>query len=123
TDVRLEVGEAVCGSVRTRDGWIDLSAVTALYLRPYDTRQLPAVANAGPSSPAWRHAVETDDILSSWSEITPALVVNRLSAMAANGSKPYQLSQICTSGFRVPETLVTTDPGAALEFWERHGMV
>jgi glutathione synthase/RimK-type ligase-like ATP-grasp enzyme len=43
--------------------------------------------------------------------------------MAANNSKPYQLEQIRDLGFLVPETLVTTDPSVAREFWERHGAV
>lgn len=52
-----------------------------------------------------------------------ANVVNRPMRMAANGSKPYQLAQIARWGFRVPETLVTTDADAVHEFWSRHGEV
>jgi glutathione synthase/RimK-type ligase-like ATP-grasp enzyme len=44
-------------------------------------------------------------------------------AMASNNSKPYQTNQIRKSGFAVPETLVTTDPNAVLDFWQRHGAV
>jgi glutathione synthase/RimK-type ligase-like ATP-grasp enzyme len=61
--------------------------------------------------------------LSAWLELTPALVVNRLAAMASNSSKPYQGRQIRSFGFQVPDTLITTEPAAALEFWERHGPV
>jgi len=43
--------------------------------------------------------------------------------MAANSSKPYQLRQIRGLGFEVPDTLVTTDPDAARDFWHRHGTV
>jgi glutathione synthase/RimK-type ligase-like ATP-grasp enzyme len=43
--------------------------------------------------------------------------------MAPNNSKPYQLAQISGLGFSVPETLVTTDPDAAIAFWEQHGDV
>jgi glutathione synthase/RimK-type ligase-like ATP-grasp enzyme len=53
-------------------------------------------------------------------EITPALVVNRLSAMATNSSKPYQLGLIRQLGFSVPDTLITTDPRATQAFWEQH---
>jgi RimK-like ATP-grasp domain len=123
TEIHLDVSESVDASVRTRDCETDLNAVTAVYLRPYDTRQLPTIVNAGPLSSSWRHALEIDDILSSWAEITPALVVNRLGAMAANNSKPYQLRQISSLGFGIPETLVTTDPNAAQAFWEGHGTV
>jgi glutathione synthase/RimK-type ligase-like ATP-grasp enzyme len=67
--------------------------------------------------------VELDEALQAWAEVTPALVINRPSAMASNGSKPYQAALIRASGFDVPDTLVTTDPAAALAFRERHGTV
>lgn len=120
---RLSVGRDLEGAVRTTDGWVDLATVSAAYLRPYDSRQVPAVARERPGSPAWRHALAIDRVLASWSELTPALVVNRLRAMAGNGSKPYQLERLREIGFDVPETLVTTDPGSARDFWERHGEV
>jgi len=123
TEIRLDIGESIAGSLRTPDYEVDLNAVTAVYVRPHDSRWLPAIAEAGPQSSAWLHAVQVDDILASWSEITPALVVNRVEAMAANGSKPYQSTQIRELGFAVPETLITTDPAAAQEFWVRHGTV
>lgn len=123
TEVRLRVGRDLEGAIRTRDWWSDLDAVSAVYLRPYDSRRVPAVAREGPGSAAWRHALSVEHVLTSWSEMTPALVVNRLRAMAANSSKPYQLEQVRNLGFNVPETLVTTDPDAARAFWERHGDV
>ena len=43
--------------------------------------------------------------------------------MAGNNSKPYQLEQIRRQGWSTPETLITTDPEAARDFWERHGNV
>jgi glutathione synthase/RimK-type ligase-like ATP-grasp enzyme len=43
--------------------------------------------------------------------------------MASNRSKPYQSALLRALGFRVPATLVTTDPLAAREFWRRHGDV
>ena len=35
--------------------------------------------------------------------------------MGSNTSKPYQLDIIRKAGFRVPETLITTDPATAVE--------
>jgi glutathione synthase/RimK-type ligase-like ATP-grasp enzyme len=43
--------------------------------------------------------------------------------MASNGSKPYQAELIRAAGFDVPDTLVSTDPAAVLEFRERCGSV
>jgi hypothetical protein len=123
TAVRLDVDARVRGAVRTREHTIDLEAVSALYLRPYDTRRHAIIGPPGAGDVAGRHAVAVEDALASWSELTPALVVNRLSAMATNSSKPYQLRQISRFGFRAPETLVTTDPREARAFWARHGTV
>jgi hypothetical protein len=123
TAVRLDVDARVRGSVRTRAQTIDLEAVSALYLRPYDPRGPAMVAAPGAGDAGWRHAVAVEDALAAWAELTPALVVNRLGAMATNNSKPYQLRQIARVGFRVPETLVTTDPREARAFWARHGTV
>lgn len=123
TRIRLCVGRKLNGEIRLGDAWVDLTSISAAYLRPYDSRLLPAVAREGQNSRAWRHALAVECAMASWSEITGALVVNRPQAMAANGSKPYQLEQIRRLGFSVPETLITTDPGAALEFWERHETV
>jgi len=123
TEVELGVGLSVEGRVRTRTQVIDLSTVTAAYLRFYSSQQLPVVERAGQGSDAWHHAADVDDAMMSWAELTPALVVNRPSAMASNDSKPYQAALIRSSGFAIPDTLITTDPNAASEFWVRHGTV
>ena len=122
TEVRLSVGRYVEGAVRVAgDAWIDLSEVSAVYVRPYDSRRVPAVKREGRE--ASRHAMAVDRAMTCWSEMAFALVVNRLQATATNDSKPFQLQKIRSQGFDVPETLLTTDPGAVREFWERHGEV
>jgi hypothetical protein len=93
--------------LRTHDETIDLNAITAVYLRPYDWRRLPEIEKAGSRNSAWRHALEVEDVLAAWLEITPALVVNRLTAMAATNSKPDQAFHIRACGFEAPETLDT----------------
>ena len=123
TQVEITVGETVDGVVRMGGESIDLGEVGAVYLRPYKSSRLAQIAAAGPESAVRRHAAVVDDILLAWSEVTPAFVVNRCSAMAANGSKPYQMEQIRTLGWSVPETLVTTDADEARTFWNRHGEV
>lgn len=123
TEVELCVGSTAEGTLRFRDQTISLSSVTAVYLRPYDSRRLPDIARAGQDSQAWQHALEVEDLLMSWVELTSALVVNRPTAMAINGSKPYQARLIQSLGFEIPDTLITTDPDAALDFWKRHDTV
>jgi glutathione synthase/RimK-type ligase-like ATP-grasp enzyme len=92
-------------------------------VRPYDWRRFQLVRSAGPGSAAWLHAARLEDALQCWTELTAALVVNRPSTMASNNSKPYQAALIRSFGIETPETLVTTDPAAALEFWEEHGAI
>ena len=123
TAVDLRVGCQIRGSLRTPDWAVAFGEITAAYLRPDDPRAVPAVAAAGPDSAAWQHALRVNQALLSWAEITPAWIVNRPGASAANGSKPYQAELIRRHGFAVPETLITTDPVAVRAFWERHGSI
>jgi glutathione synthase/RimK-type ligase-like ATP-grasp enzyme len=123
TEFELSVSAAITGKLRADGVEIALEAITAVYVRPYDVRQLPHLEGLTPDSSLWRHTVELDDATQAWTEVTPSLVVNRPSAMASNGSKPYQLALIHAAGFDVPATLVTTDPAAALAFRDQHGTV
>jgi hypothetical protein len=120
TSIDLTVGPAIDGLLTIKTETIPLASIRAVYLRPYDARELPAVVRAGEESPLWRRAVEFQGILQSWIELTAALVLNRSSAMSSNCSKPYQCSVIAEFGFLIPETLLTTDPAAVLELRARH---
>lgn len=122
TEIELCVDGDVCGELRYEGRSLDLAQVAAVYARPYDSRRLP-LAQGGSDAPAYRYALGLEDLLSSFCDLTPALVVNRPAAMAMNNSKPYQAERIRSLGFRVPATLVTTDPEAVLEFWHQHGEV
>ena len=123
SEIELCIGSAVEGTLRIGERIIDLCKVSAVYLRPYEFYQIPHIQRAGQGSLSWRHAERMEELLMTWVELTTALVVNRPSAMAANGSKPYQAAWIRSFGFEVPETLITTDPDAVLEFWPRHGTI
>jgi glutathione synthase/RimK-type ligase-like ATP-grasp enzyme len=120
TEFRLTVGATVRGSIRLPDARIPLSEIAAVYLRPHDSGRLPAIRATGAGSVEWRHAKAIDEALWRWSEIAPALVVNRPSAMAVGGSKPRQLRELRNFGFAVPETLITTSQDSAYAFWEQH---
>jgi glutathione synthase/RimK-type ligase-like ATP-grasp enzyme len=119
--MRIEGGSGWPGSLRTHDAQVALDGVRALYTRVYDARQIPALEDADEA--AWRRVDAVQGALWAWAERAPALVLNRPSAMATNGSKPYQAMLIERHGFKVPETLVTTDVDAAGAFWERHGSI
>src|SRR5258708_3890362 len=69
------------GQIRTPSQKIDLQHVGAAYLRAYDSRALPAVAEAGEESRIWQHAVAVEAALTAWVETTRAVVLNKPSAM------------------------------------------
>ena len=123
TSLNVCVGSEISGVLRVGSRSCNLEDVSAAYVRPYESRRFLNGRKGQTGSAAWRHAIEIDEALSAWLELTPALVVNRLMAMASNSSKPYQARQIRSFGFQVPDTLITTEPAAALEFWERHETV
>lgn len=121
--VRLELDSPTEGRLTLDDSGVDLSEVTAVYPRPYDHRRVRPLGDASApslSSPdVWIFA----ERMLAWLETTTALVVNRPSAMAVNGSKPMQLRQIHRAGFQVPPTLITNDRDAVSAFVQEHGEV
>ena len=123
SSLRLRVACEVEGVLRVGVQETRLEQISAAYIRPYDSTMLLRGRAADPRSSAYRHAMEFDACLRAWLEMTPAYVVNPMRAMAGNNSKPFQAAQIQAMGFRIPETVVTTDPETVLAFWERHGRV
>jgi glutathione synthase/RimK-type ligase-like ATP-grasp enzyme len=111
------------GRVTWQKAAIELSDAKAIYLRQYDFTKFPNFRNLGPSSKKWQSAAKFEDGMLLWSELSDAVVINRPSAMSSNNSKPYQLKLISTSGFRVPATLVTTDPDEVMAFLNVYGQV
>jgi glutathione synthase/RimK-type ligase-like ATP-grasp enzyme len=98
---------------------IDLEAVDACLVRPPELRRL--LGGVGPQ--VWQDVARLAEHLLAWADTADGLFLNRPWAMWANHSKPYQARQIAACGFAVPASLITTDPGAAAEFWQRHGDV
>jgi glutathione synthase/RimK-type ligase-like ATP-grasp enzyme len=123
TEVEFVMDSSMQASLRVRGEALDLADVKAIYLRPHDSRELLKVAKAGDGSELWRHALAVQDVLMSWADLTPALVLNRPSDMAVNNSKPFQSWWIKSLGFLIPDTLITTESEAALEFWRQHDRV
>ena len=119
--VELTIGTSMGGSVWSRGRRFAFDEVSALYTRVYDARQMKHVAEAG--AEAWVRVQEVESAIWSWADETTARVINRPTAMASNGSKPYQAALIESCGFRIPATLLTTDPDTAAAFWDRHEQV
>jgi glutathione synthase/RimK-type ligase-like ATP-grasp enzyme len=116
TEVEFVMDSGMEVLLRVRGEGLNLAEVKSVYLRPHDSRELL-------NRNLWQHALAVQDILLSWADLTPALVLNRPSDMAVNHSKPFQSSWIKSLGFLIPDTLITTDSEAALEFWRQHDRV
>jgi hypothetical protein len=119
TRLELVAGENVRGTLRVQDDQVDLSKVRAVYARPLDPCQFDFITKAGPQSTEWRHAATLHEAMSIWLDLTPALVLNRPAEMALNYSKPNQ-AVIIQKRFKIPETLITTDSEAVMEFKQAH---
>lgn len=102
---------------------IKLEDVGGVYTRMMDEQILPELAGEAPGSPARRRAQDVSIGLVNWMEVAPARVLNRASAMASNGSKPFQGQLIRAHGFAIPETLISSEPDEVAAFWARHGKV
>jgi len=108
-------GEIAVGGRRVR-----LEQITGIYLRPVEPELVPALSVLAPDAPERLHARQVHEALTAYTEIAGALdgtrVLNRLSAMASNMSKPLQAQAVLAHGFATPETLVTDDADEAVEF-------
>lgn len=118
TSVNFSIGDEIHGQIRSKNNILNIEDISSVYWRPYDSRMLPEVESEKEN--VLNHVLLVDDMLFSLFETISALVVNRPGAMSSNSSKPFQASIIRKVGFDIPDTILTTDPKAVLEFWESH---
>lgn len=104
----LRLGPRPSGWFEVRGRRIRICELDAIYLRPGEQK--------GP-------AASTSAALLAVAGAVSATVVNRPAAGRSNLSKPFQLSLVAASGISVPDTLVTSDLGAAREFLAWHGKI
>jgi len=125
TDIALAVDRAgiVDGVLRSGRRHVALREISAVYARLMDHRHIPEYQRLEPDDPGRDRWTALADHLTTWLDVAPGRVVNRTSAMASNGSKPYQAQLISRHGLLTPETLVTNDPDQAREFYETHPRV
>jgi glutathione synthase/RimK-type ligase-like ATP-grasp enzyme len=126
--VAIEVGGHLPGGI---DGWLEADGrrvpfdrIDGVYVRPIEPELVPELRDLRDDGPELRHARELFDSMTALTEVLgrdrPLQVLNRLSAMASNSSKPYQAQAIVAHGFSTPDTLITDDPAEAIEFAGRH---
>ena len=118
-EIDISVSDNISGSIGFAGKSFNLSEISGVYLRPFDWEKFENIDD----DKKQRCLQQKGLTFVSWSEITPALVINRYSAMASNGSKPYQASIIKTVGFKTPPTIITTSPKDVEIFCEKHGDV
>lgn len=92
----------------------DLSHIQGLYLRPFGT-------SAGLGAEDRAREQHWCQAWSDLGELFEGTVVNRISAMGSNASKPYQLRLLAALGFAVPPSLVSNDPAEVLAFEAEQG--
>ncbi len=113
----------VDGLLRVGRRHVALREVSAVYVRLMDFRNLPEYQRLREGDPERIRCALLMDELCAWVDLSPGRVVNRTSAMASNGSKPYQAQLIVRHGLRTPDTLVTNDPEQAREFYSSRDRV
>lgn len=119
-DLRIDGDdEALSVQVRNQSGTVELTEATGLYLRI----TAPKGHDLVPDPLRLERAEAALSMICAWSDVAPIRVANRPTAMASNGSKPYQAALIRQHGFAVPETLVTNDPAVVRDFVDRVGRV
>lgn len=118
-DIEVVSGAEIEGSLRWRSTMLSLDTIEGFYLRPYETRAIPRLAELDEHGEEWARIVRTEDALWSLAEVLDCRIVNRPSAMRSNDSKPFQLAQI-SPYFEVPDTLITNDRAALARFRSQH---
>jgi hypothetical protein len=95
----ITFGADLAGTIRAGGRPVELARITGAYLRPVEPELVPELT--GPAELA--HARRMQEVLTGFTEAAPEIngcrVANRLSAMASNGSKPYQAQVIVRHGF------------------------
>ena len=115
--------DGVRGMFRLGRQTLRLEDVTAAYTRLMDDRFLPELRGLPADAPERAACRRLHDTVTTWLELAPGRVVNRVSAMASNSSKPYQAQAIRAVGFDVPQTLITNEPDLVRDFVAEHGRV
>jgi hypothetical protein len=119
-DWRIENG-AVTGWLEVMGTRVALQDVDGIYVRAMTPELIPEMQGATADERARSRAAH--EAMSTWCDVAPVRVVNRLAAMGSNSSKPYQAQLLARHGFLIPETLVTNDVALVRAFVAQHGTI
>lgn len=95
---------------------LPLDAIEAVYWRYHMGLQLPTLESPFLLEMAQR---EIESTLGSLFRMLSCRWVNSPQAIALHAYKPYQLQLLQQAGIRIPQTLISNDPDAVIEFYER----
>jgi glutathione synthase/RimK-type ligase-like ATP-grasp enzyme len=107
------------GYISSEQWRLGLEEISGLFIR-YPSPKQTARREDLPSELSDSVHMECNLQLSVLVEHLPCLVANRLAGGTSNHSKTYQALHVRSCGLKTPSTLVTTDPEAALRFYEEH---
>ncbi len=124
-EIQFQINNAneVKGSLTINKQPYNLDDFSGIFLRTLSENHLPEMKSLEPDHEDYLHCCRLHSLLYSWCEITPAVVMNRVSSMGSNSSKPYQASIIQQYGFKIPPTIITNDTEDVLEFVDRYKKV
>jgi RimK-like ATP-grasp domain len=105
------------GSITGTDWHVELEEITGVFARYVGERARKGRTTlTGDLVDAGAFELQAG-LMNMWEHLT-CPVANRIAGALSNHSKPYQLLVIRQTALRIPETLVTSDPDAALAFYE-----
>ena len=107
------------GTLQIRSNRYELNELSGIYIRFMDENFLPEIENEPLGSERRTKCRSLHESIFLFCEIAPCRVVNRMSSMGSNSSKPYQAQIIRSHGFNIPETLISNEPKSVLEFKSR----
>jgi glutathione synthase/RimK-type ligase-like ATP-grasp enzyme len=112
-------GDGPTGYIAGSDWTLDLNDLTGVYVRYLGEEGRAKTPDLTPQAqPAIYN--ECDSGLMALLEDLPCPVMNRVGGGLSNNSKVFQALFVRECGLLTPPTLVTTDPEAALDFYERY---
>jgi hypothetical protein len=116
----FDAHQAGVGRLHCQGDIYSLSDIGGAYFRSFDWQTLLAGDRDKKKREKFSR-VQAD--LMAWGEVSPGAVINRVSAMASNSSKPYQSIMIKKAGFDIPDTIITTDPDEVLTFQSKYKQI
>src|SRR5689334_18483550 len=72
-----EAAGTISGKISAGSSSLDLNEIRSAYIRPYSCADLDTFSDLDTSSAMWKRAVEFEQSMFSWCELTPVTVVNR----------------------------------------------